>query len=259
MYKIDINHRDERGRVAYSIYREEEAKKIGINYKYWKEAEEGEYALSDDGFVALVLKRKLYNNDRGGKNIYLKMPYGYVMYNPKYPTKRFNAEGRSTPHTFSGKPQLEVKSKQAKMQNLAMCYVATNFNRDLAIDMAIGSLDPSQLRSWRRKMKSEIYQDMVKKEVQEALVDHGLTEDFVLRTEKEALEIAKEKKDVSNMMRIVENLQDLHGMKDKKVIKTTSQLTGTITRKMLDEVNEEERKLVATEVKEEEGGEEEEI
>ena len=215
MYKIDINHRDERGRVAYSIYREEEAKKIGINYKYWKEAEEGEYALSDDGFVALVLKRKLYNNDRGGKNIYLKMPYGYVMYNPKYPTKRFNAEGRSTPHTFSGKPQLEVKSKQAKMQNLAMCYVATNFNRDLAIDMAIGSLDPSQLRSWRRKMKSEIFQDMVKKEVQEALVDHGLTEDFVLRTEKEALEIAKEKKDVSNMMRIVENLQDLHGMKEK--------------------------------------------
>ena len=61
------------------------------------------------------------------------------------------------------------------------------------------------------------------------------------------------------MMRIVENLQDLHGMKDKKVIKTTSQLTGTITRKMLDEVNEEERKLVATEVKEEEVGEEEEI
>ena len=256
MYNIDIRHKT--GRKAYTIYTEPEAKVMGIKYKYWKEANEGEYALSDDGFVAVVIKRKLYNNDRGGESIYLKMPYGYVMYNPKYPTKKFKADGRSTPHTYTGKSQLLVSSKQDKMKNLVMCYVAANFNRDLAIDMALGSLDKAQVRTWSRKMKSEVFKNMVKKEVQEALQDHGLTEDFVLETEKLALEMAKEKKDVSNIMRIVENLQDLHGMREKKTIKTTSRLTGTITRKMLDEVNEEERKLVATQVEETEVGDEEE-
>ena len=109
MYNISIKHKD--GKKAYTVYTEPEAKTLDLKYKHWKEAEEGEYALSDDGFVAEVIKRKLYNNDRGGKNIYLKMPYGYVMYNPKYNTQKFKAEGRSTPHTFSGKPAMEVNSK----------------------------------------------------------------------------------------------------------------------------------------------------
>ena len=58
--------------------------------------------------------------------------------------------------------------------------------------------------------------------------------------------MAKEKKDVSNLMRAVENLQELHGMKDKDMVKTVDKLeVGSATR-LIDELREEEQNLIAT-------------
>ena len=57
MYTIDIRHKDI-GLVSYRVYRKEEADKEKINYKYWKEAKEGDYAVSDDEYVSQVIKKK---------------------------------------------------------------------------------------------------------------------------------------------------------------------------------------------------------
>jgi hypothetical protein len=63
---------------------------------------------------------------------------------------------------------------------------------------------------------------------------------------KETINMAKEKKDISNLMRAVENLQDLHGMKDKDMVKTVDKLeVGSATR-LIDELREEEQNLIAT-------------
>ena len=47
-------------------------------------------------------------------------------------------------------------------------------------------------------------------------------------------------------MRAVDNLQDMHGMKDKHLIKTTEQIEATSNVKLIDELREEEEKLIAT-------------
>ena len=57
------------------------------------------------------------------------------------------------------------------------------------------------------------------------------------------------KGDVTNLMRAVDNLQDMHGMKDKHLIKTTERLEATSTKKLVDDIFEEE-KLLAEKVEE---------
>jgi len=145
------------------------------------------------------------------------------MWNPKYPTSKFNVKGRVTPHTLKGNSYTDSLKKSEKMRNLAMCYAQT-MNKDLAIDLAFGSLDDRQHLTWSRRMKSEVFRNMVRDELQKLLDDHGKTADYTMELFGDAIEIAKDKKDVSNLMRAVENLQDMHGMKDKAVLKTTTQI-----------------------------------
>ena len=68
------------------------------------------------------------------------------------------------------------------------------------------------------------------------------------------IKTARAKGDVTNLMRAVDNLQDMHGMKDKHLVKTTEQIEATSNTKLIDELRETEDKLVATRttVKEEE-------
>ncbi len=248
MYEVTINHKN-KGLTAYKIYKKEECDDKEIKYKYWKDACEGDYALSDDGWCAEVIKRKEYPNNHKQTTVYIRLPWGYFMWNPKYPTIKFNAEGRITPHTITGKPYLEANKKSEKMINLAMCYAQT-MNKDLAIDLALGSLTRMQHGSWKRKMKTEVFRDMVREELAKLLTKHGMTEDYTLELLADTIENAKGKKDITNLMRAVENLQGMHGMKERQVVKTTHQLEGTVTRKLLDQIHEEEQKLKATKITE---------
>ena len=56
MYTITIKHKDI-GSKTYEIYTKEEADKEGLQYNHWRDAGEGEWALSDDNFVSKVNKR----------------------------------------------------------------------------------------------------------------------------------------------------------------------------------------------------------
>ena len=98
MYQIPVNHK--KGKVWYSIYTKEEADESSIPYKHWKEVNAGEYALSDDKIVALVISKKKYPHKASGSDsIYLRFPWGYHMFQPKYKNTKLNAQGRKTPHT----------------------------------------------------------------------------------------------------------------------------------------------------------------
>ncbi len=63
---------------------------------------------------------------------------------------------------------------------------------------------------------------------------------------KKLLKKTRDKGGVTNLMRAVDNLQDMHGMKDKHLIKTTESLEATSNVKLIDELREEEEKLIAT-------------
>ena len=243
MYQIPVNHKT--GKVWYSIYTKEEAKASNIPYKHWKKVKAGEYALSDDEVVALVISKKTYPHKASGSDsVYLRFPWGYHMFQPKYKGTKLNAQGRKTPHTLSGKSQLEVRAGQDKMKNLAMAYAQT-MDYNLSIDMALGSTTPGEHRKWKRHMKSEVFKSMVREELQKLLLSHDLTPDATMDLLNETIAMAKGKKDITNLMRAAEKLMDLHGMNEKQRTVTTQSLEAVETKRLIGDIAEEERKLLA--------------
>ena len=243
MYEIDINHKD-RGKVTYIVYRKEEADKGGIQFKYWKEAEQGDYAVSDDDYVAKVIKKTTYTADDGRDSVYMRFPWGYTFYNPKYDSKKLVVAGRKTNVTFTGKSYIEVQAGQDKMKNLAQMF-ALKPDYDLAIEWALGAVTNSQRRKWKRTMKSEVFKKMVREELQNLLSEHGLTEKYTLDLLEDAISVAKDKKDVPSMMRAVENLQDMHGMKEKYMEKTVDKIESKSV-SMIDDIVKEESHIEAS-------------
>ncbi len=251
MYTIHINHKKkDGGPLDHEIYTKEEADELGMVYTYWKEAKEGDWGLTDDKYVAEVLRVNEYAGNQKHMNKYIRMPFGYVLYNPRYPTKQFRVTGRSTPHTYSGKSEMEVRSKQAPMKNLAVTYAQT-MNKDLAIELAFpGGINENARGRYKRMMRTEVFGKMVREELQKLLSEHGMTEAYTLDLLAEAIDMAKNKKDVTNMLKAVDNLQTMHGMNEKNKIKTTQQLESSTTRRLLDTMDEEESKIVATQITE---------
>ena len=241
MYTIDIHHKGDKEATCYHIYRKDEADERSIIYKKWQEAEEGEYALSDDGYVAKVITKSTYKPT----SIYIRLAYGYTFFNPNYSSVTLNASGRRANNTISGKTHWEVVANGQKMKNLAMVYAQT-MNYDKAIEHVIKEPTDNQRIMWKRRMKKEKFKDMVRDELKKLIQEHGLTEDYTLDLFEETIRKAKDKGDVTNLMRAIENLQDMHGMKDKHLIKTTESLEATSNVKLIDELREEEEKLIAT-------------
>ena len=244
MYTINIDHKD-KGLTTYSVYRKEEADEKGIDYVYWKLVKPGGYALSDDNYVAKCIKRKEYPSNHNKDNIYLRFPWGYTFFNPKYASKKLKVSGRKTNTTMTGKPMLEVVSKQDMMKNLAKAYSVT-WDYNLAIDMVLGNYTPTEFKKWKRRMKTEVFEKMIKEELADLLTDHGLDKTYTLDLFAKVISMAQDKKDVTNLMRAVENLQGMHGMKDKQLVKTTEKLEAISNTKLIDELREEEDKLIAT-------------
>ena len=140
---------------------------------------------------------------------------------------------------------LEVQSKQDMMKNLAKAYSVT-WDYNLALDMVLGSYTPSEFKKWKRRMKTEVFEKMIKEELTDLLTDHGLDKTYTLDLLAKVISMAEDKKDVTNLMRAVENLQGMHGMKDKQLVKTTEKLEAISNTKLIDELREEEDKLIAT-------------
>tara|TARA_R100000808_G_scaffold2228_1_gene9243 strand:+ start:1232 stop:1990 length:759 start_codon:yes stop_codon:yes gene_type:complete len=243
MYDIDINHKNQ-GKVTYTVYRKNEAEDKGIDFKHWKKAQEGEYAISDDDYVSKVISKRTYTSDAGRDSVYMRFPWGYTFYNPKYSSKKLVVAGRKTNVTFTGKSYIEVQAGQDKMKNLAQMF-ALKPDYDLAIEWAIGAVTQSQRRKWKRTMKSEVFKKMVREELQNLLHEHGLTEKYTLDLLEDAIKVAKTKKDVPSMMRAVENLQDMHGMKEKYMEKTVDKIESKSI-SMIDDITKEESHIAAS-------------
>ena len=241
MYTIDIHHKGDISPTTYTVFDKNEADDKKVDYKYWREADEGEYGLSDDNFVAKVISRSEYKPT----SVYIRFPFGYTFYNPKYSSTKLRASGRKSNNTISGKTHWEVLTNGQTMKNLAMVYAQT-MNYDKAIDYVFENPSSNKRKTWKHRMKKEKFRNMVRDELQKLLQEHGLTEDYTLDLFEQTITTAKNKGDVTNLMRAVENLQDMHGMKDKHQVKITEQIEATSNTKLIDELRQTEDKLVAT-------------
>jgi hypothetical protein len=86
---------------------------------------------------------------------------------------------------------------------------------------------------------------MIEEKLKEVLISKGIDKGFVLDTMLNAIEIAREKQDVSNILRAAENFIDLLEMRPNKKI-TTDTLQIDMTNQIIDQIETEEKKLVAS-------------
>lgn len=242
MFEIEIHHKGDKYPTTYTVYKQEEADEAGIDYVYWREADTGDYALSDDGYVAKVIKRKKYDARRkNGKNIYFRFPWGYHFYNPKYDganKRKLKMEGRKSKHTLTGKRPIEVVCGRDEMKQLAQAKALTRHD-DLAIEMIKGELPPDEHKKYRRYMRSERFKTMVKQELKALLSEYGYDEEKIVELLEEGLNMARKKGDITNFRQIVENFQEMIGMNETETIKTTDRIEAQKKSKLLDEINEE--------------------
>ena len=95
-------------------------------------------------------------------------------------------------------------------------------------------------------MRTESFISMKRDEAQKLLADNMMDADYFVDLMKEGIDIAKEKKDVNGIRGFVNDGMEIHGMKDKDKIVTTEKIEAVATRKLIDNINQEEEKLIAT-------------
>lgn len=241
MFVITINHKDI-GPTEYPVYTKDEADSNDITYLHWQKANKKQWALTDDNYVAKVISKKSYQDKEKRMSYYYRMPFGYIMWNPKYPDKKFCCGGRVANNTFTGEKWLDVKSKSEDYKSLAM-WAALTENRDVAIDQVFGPVSVSKRRKLKRHMRTEVFKRMKRDEAQKLLTDNMLDADYFVDLMKKGVDIALKKEDVGGIRGFVNDGMEIHGMKDKETVTVTDKLEATQTRKLIDNINAEEDKL----------------
>jgi hypothetical protein len=230
----------------YPVYTVEEAKFDSI---YWKQAQDGDWAKTDDGYVAECVSRKEYTDAKGRIKTLVKLTCGVQWVTN---TSILLYERNRDANIYSmvkPKSWQEREAKKSRTKNAVSSYVAQVVNGQKPDWEQIGNIyRPDQKNppaTVRRLFKQEVIRNMIEEKLKEVLVSKGINKGFVLDTILDAIEIAKEKQDVSNILRAAENFIDLLEMRPNKKI-TTDTVQIDMTSQIVDQIETEEKKLIAS-------------
>lgn len=247
MLNVRIFNRLKKAHEDRVIYTQEEADAKNIVYKPWIECDDGEWGLSDDGYVTELINKKNYG---GNSN------YGYWNFTGGL-VKRYKVDykkGKNIEQLIVG-PLItgERKAKKIadalktdKAKQIMRAYLLNDRKIDIAVKQILPGAPMIELNKWRTVAKSEVFKRMVKDEIINLLDSCGFSRQKALLLLDEAIEMAREKKDVSNMMRAVENLFDILGFKDKETQKQSIEYSNKTLEHLADSILESDEKLKLT-------------
>ena len=214
MDTVVIKHKDDRGHKEYKIYTKEEADSAGIKYVHWYDAEEGEYALSDDGYVGIVITAKWYKDHADRKNSpmnkYVRTVYGVSYYKPERKTAPLTYKDRENPYSLKGKNEL-VGARKKRGKEIAKVYART-FDLDYSIDEVMRRNPTWSHWNWKNWCKKEEFKDMVGNELTKLLAEKGFDRAQTLEVLKTAVGLAEKKGNVNALLKAVELLLKMHGI-----------------------------------------------
>ena len=244
---MDIIKRRIGGKMrTFNIWTQKEADEKGYFYIEWKHANEGDYALSDDGYVGECLSRKVYTDKKGRTKTFIKCAHGvqWVTNSGKFmyePNKEAGTYSHVKPSRWEEK---EARTTRAK--NAVNAYVADIIQGNKPDWEMIGKIyRPDQKipeATARRLFKKKRIVDMVEKKLKEILIDKGITQEQVVDLQLEALDIARSKGDISNFLKVTDSFMDLLQMKPGKVV-TTDTVELDFSSKITEQIEAEDKKL----------------
>ena len=231
---------------TFTIYTKDEAERRGICYIYWKDADKGDLAISDDGYVGECLDRMVYTDKKSRTKTFVKCDHGvgWVTNTGKFmylPNKAANCYSYVKPTHWADKEAGKTRTK-----NAITAYIADITSGNKPDWEQIGKIyrpdEKYPEATARRLFKQKRIQTMVEEKLQKILINKGITQDQVLDLQLEALEIARNKGDVSNFLRVTENFMDLLQMKPGKKV-TTDTVEIDLTNKMTDTIEQEDKRV----------------
>jgi hypothetical protein len=211
--KLKINNYQE---VDYEVFPKKEFK---LKYKHWKDCKEGEWGISDDGYIAQCLAVKTY-----ASGIEMTYPYGKqwvtktskLEFEPHWESKNFNS--------VSTKSNMELELQKRRSKDVLDAYMTYIFAGKTPDFEKLGQMyRPDQKKpSWtvKRLLKTKGMKQMIKDKMKEVLTERGIDEGYVLDTIKDAIGVAKVNEDPGNMIKAAKELSDYLDMKPKAKTQT---------------------------------------
>ena len=230
----------------FTVYRKKESPKPAV---YWKQAKEKDWALTDDGYVGKCLSRNNYTDAQGRVKTIVKLTCGVqwvtgssrLLYEPNREAGIYSM--------VKPKSWQERESKRNRPKNVVNAYVGQVLEGQKVDWQQLGVMyRPDQktpAATVRRLFKQEVIKDMVEEKLKEIMASKGIDKGFVLDTIMKAISIAEQKQDVSGMLRAAENFVDMLEMKPNKKV-TTDTLQIDMTNQIMDQIETEEKKMVAS-------------
>jgi len=210
------------GERTFYIYTKEEADAKGIKYVYWKDAEDGGWALSDDGYVAECYGVKEYTSKRlrsgDVRKKYIKLAFG-VYWTNKY-SKCLWLERKTIGDYSNVNPEgwQDKEARKERTRRLVKLYAHMFMMGKMDWDL-LGQVyrkdQKNAAATARRLLKQERIQQMVSEEIQQLLTDHGITRAFIVDEMKASLQGAKQKGDYTNVNRVIEKFIAMLEMEPK--------------------------------------------
>jgi hypothetical protein len=224
----------------YDILTKAEADEKNIPYTHWSVAKPGDFALSDDGHIALCLSRKTYDGDD-----FCVFPTTRGFYKPRGKSKKINFIGNQTYWTISGDSWVEHESRRERTKRMVQLYVKMSMAGKLDLAVLGKVYRPDQAiptATLRRLLKQDKIKRMISEEFDKILSEVGLTERWILEKIKKAMEIAEKKGNPFAMLKGTEQLSELRDM-FPKTRKMDIPIALGVTPELVDAMQKAEREL----------------
>lgn len=233
----------------FEVYTQEEADEKGMQYRYWKEAEEGEYALSDDNWVCIVLRVLRYKMKSGGEARFCRLPYGSYWCNGSQKClyelrKQFPGSYNRTKAQTWGSYILKKRVIKNLIKDVLQMRLVGWRDRKIAGELG-KKYFPKDPKSWiavKKVMNNVEVRKIMEEEFDKALEKHGITTDLLITKWLKAVEIAETNEDADIILKAIKMVSDWKGLGQKKQV--TEQI-GMVTTEYLEGKIDREEKLLA--------------
>jgi hypothetical protein len=199
---------------SFLIYTVEEAQENKIDYVYWKEAKEGGYAVSDDGFVALCMAVREFKNSKGVIAKEMTFPYGRAWVSKGSKLIYQDRKWIGNYSAAAAKTWIEYEAKRTRVKLLVKEYVRQSLEGNVDY-YALGKIyRHDQLIpevTVKRLLKQEKIQELIQKEYEKVSGRVSKTYEDVFDGIDKAIKIADEKRDARTLLKIADFLAKLLG------------------------------------------------
>ena len=233
--------------VDYEVYPKEEFKKLGKKYKHWDKCSQGDWGISDDGYVAECLQRNIY-----GTSVEMVFPYGRqwakktakLEFEPHYHSKNYS--------NVSTKSYAELEAGRDRAELAIDAFLAYKLAGETPDMYKIGKIyRPDQKKpdiAVRKLLKTKEVKKIMADKLKEILVDKEIDEGYVLAVMKDAIDTAKVKEDPANMIRAAKELSVFLDMQPKNK-QVTESIEMDMSHQIADTYDKQTKKLKATQTR----------